>query len=122
MQQEERYIKGRPIVTIFHNEQNLYTVLRIRVDESNEAGVNKDAVVTGYFPRLYEEETYIFYGKFTEHPKYGPQFQVDHFQKICQRQNKVLFNIYQVNFLKELERKRPKILWTCWVKMLSNAL
>ena len=23
MQQEERYIKGRPIVTIFHNEQNL---------------------------------------------------------------------------------------------------
>lgn len=50
MQQEERYIKGRPIVTIFHNEQNLYTVLRIRVDESNEAGVNKDAVVTGYFP------------------------------------------------------------------------
>lgn len=81
MQQEERYIKGRPIVTIFHNEQNLYTVLRIRVDESNEAGVNKDAVVTGYFPRLYEEESYIFYGKFTDHPKYGPQFQVDHFRK-----------------------------------------
>lgn len=79
--EEEQFIKGRPIVTIFHNEQNLYTVLRVRVDESSEEGIKKDAVVIGYFPRLYEEETYIFYGRLTEHPKYGPQFQVEHFRK-----------------------------------------
>ena len=29
--EQGKYIKGKPIVTIFHNEQNLYTVLRIRV-------------------------------------------------------------------------------------------
>lgn len=81
MQQEEQFIKGRPIVTIFHNEQNLYTVLRIRIEDSNEDMGKKDVVVTGYFPRLYEEESYIFYGRFTEHPKYGPQFQVEHFRK-----------------------------------------
>ena len=49
-QENESYIKGKPIVTIFHNEQNLYTVLRIRVEESNLEMDEKEVAVTGYFP------------------------------------------------------------------------
>src|SRR5690606_377635 len=69
------------IVTIFHNEQNYYTVMRIRVDETSEAYDDKEAVITGYFPQIYEQESYIFYGDFTEHPKFGTQFQATHFRK-----------------------------------------
>ncbi|AZU63449.1 SF1B family DNA helicase RecD2 [Neobacillus mesonae] len=79
--EQGRFIKGRPIVTIFHNEQNLYTVLRIRVDETNHTYHDKEAVITGYFPKVYEQETYIFYGEFKEHPKFGLQFQANHFRK-----------------------------------------
>lgn len=78
---EGRYIKGRPIVTIFHNEQNLYTVLRVRVDETNHSYDEKEAVITGYFPKVYDQETYIFYGEFKEHPKFGLQFQAKHYRK-----------------------------------------
>ncbi|MGR3765149.1 SF1B family DNA helicase RecD2 [Rossellomorea sp. NS-SX7] len=78
---EEIYIKGRHLVTIFHNEENLYTVVRIRVDETNHSYEEKEAVITGHFPRIYEEETYVFYGRFQEHPKFGMQFHAKHFKK-----------------------------------------
>ncbi len=79
--EQGKFVKGRPIVTIFHNEQNLYTVLRIRVDETNDQYDDKEAVVTGYFPKVHEQETYIFFGEFKEHPKFGLQFHTDHFRK-----------------------------------------
>lgn len=79
--EQGKYVKGRPIVTIFHNEQNLYTVLRIRVDETNDQYDDKEAVITGYFPRIHEQETYIFFGEFKDHPKFGLQFQTNHFRK-----------------------------------------
>lgn len=79
--EQEKFIKGRHLVTIFHNEQNLYTVLRIRVEETNEHYEDKEAVITGYFPKIHEQETYIFYGSFKEHPRFGLQFNASHFRK-----------------------------------------
>ncbi|PFO03610.1 ATP-dependent RecD-like DNA helicase [Bacillus sp. AFS076308] len=79
--EQGKFVKGRPIVTIFHNEQNLYTVLRIRVDETNDQYDDKEAVITGYFPKIHEQETYVFFGEFKEHPKFGLQFHTNHFRK-----------------------------------------
>ena len=79
--EEETYIKGRHLVTIFHNEENLYTVVRIRVDETNDSYEDKEAVVTGNFPKIHEDETYVFYGRFQEHPRFGMQFHAKHFKK-----------------------------------------
>jgi exodeoxyribonuclease V alpha subunit len=79
--EQEKYIKGKHLVTIFHNEQNLYTVLRIRVEETSHSYEDKEAVITGYFPKIHEQETYIFFGEFTDHPKFGMQFQAKHFRK-----------------------------------------
>ena len=61
--QTKIFMKGRHIVTIFHNEQNLYSVVRIRVDETNAAYDEKEAVIVCYFPPIHEHETYVFYGK-----------------------------------------------------------
>src|SRR5690606_14345597 len=41
----------------------------------------KDLTIIGYFPKIHEEETYIFYGHFLEHPKYGRQFNVTHYKQ-----------------------------------------
>ncbi|MDX8364104.1 ATP-dependent RecD-like DNA helicase [Cytobacillus sp. IB215665] len=79
--EEQKYMKGTHLVTIFHNEANLYSVVRIRLQETNEQYTEKEAVVTGYFPRIHEDETYIFFGKLKEHPKFGVQFHVDSFRK-----------------------------------------
>ncbi|WP_110926981.1 SF1B family DNA helicase RecD2 [Bacillus massiliglaciei] len=79
--EEKPFMKGRHLVTIFHNESNMYSVVRIRVDDTNVNYDEKEAVVTGYFPRMHEHETYMFYGKMKEHPRFGLQFHVDHFRK-----------------------------------------
>lgn len=79
--EEKLFMKGRHLVTIFHNEENMYSVVRIRLDETNLDYDEKEAVVTGYFPRIHENETYIFYGTMKEHPRFGLQFQVEHFRK-----------------------------------------
>lgn len=78
---DKPYIKGTHLVTIFHNEQNLYSVVRIRVKDTNLSYDEKEAVVTGYFPPIHEEEIYTFYGKMKEHPRFGIQFHVDTFQR-----------------------------------------
>jgi exodeoxyribonuclease V alpha subunit len=80
-EEQGKFVRGRHLVTIFHNEQNLYTVLRIRVEETNDQYDDKEAVITGYFPRIHEQETYTFFGEFKDHPKFGMQFQVQHFRK-----------------------------------------
>ncbi|OLS41589.1 ATP-dependent RecD-like DNA helicase [Bacillus sp. MRMR6] len=79
--EQGKYVKGKHLVTIFHNEQNLYSVLRIRVEETNDDYDDKEAVITGYFPKIHEQETYIFFGEFKDHPKFGLQFQTNHFRK-----------------------------------------
>lgn len=79
--EQGKFVKGKHLVTIFHNEQNLYTVLRIRVEETNHDYNDKEAVITGYFPKIHEHETYIFFGEFKDHPKFGLQFQTKHFRK-----------------------------------------
>jgi exodeoxyribonuclease V alpha subunit len=79
--EQGKFVKGKHLVTIFHNEQNLYTVLRIRVEETNHEYEDKEAVITGYFPKIHEHETYIFFGEFKDHPKFGMQFLTKHFRK-----------------------------------------
>lgn len=79
--EQGKFVKGKHLVTIFHNEQNLYSVLRIRVEETNHEYEDKEAVITGYFPKIHEHETYIFFGEFKDHPKFGMQFQTKHFRK-----------------------------------------
>ncbi|MCD7032996.1 ATP-dependent RecD-like DNA helicase [Metabacillus sp. GX 13764] len=78
---QKEFVKGRLRAVIFHNESNLYTVLKLKISETNLSYEDKEITVTGYFPLLQEEETYTFYGTLAVHPKFGPQFQTEHFRK-----------------------------------------
>ncbi|MED4401036.1 ATP-dependent RecD-like DNA helicase [Metabacillus fastidiosus] len=79
--EDERFVKGLIKVVIFHNEQNLYTVLKVRIQETTEQIEDKEITVTGYFPLLHEDEVYTFFGKLINHSKFGLQFQVEHYRK-----------------------------------------
>ncbi|WP_374721749.1 SF1B family DNA helicase RecD2 [Peribacillus tepidiphilus] len=104
-EQNNIYMKGRHIVTIFHNEQNLYSVVRIRVEETNAVYDEKEAVVTGYFPPIYEHETYIFYGKLKEHPRFGLQFHVERFQKDLPQTKDGIINYLSSSLFKGIGKK-----------------
>ncbi|WP_445490233.1 SF1B family DNA helicase RecD2 [Niallia sp. 03133] len=103
--EQKKYIKGRHLVTIFHNEQNLYTVMRIRVDETNDSYDEKEAVITGYLPKIHEEETYCFFGDFKEHPKFGTQFHVDSFRKEMPQTKQGIITYLSSDLFKGIGRK-----------------
>ncbi|QED50183.1 SF1B family DNA helicase RecD2 [Cytobacillus dafuensis] len=104
-EQEKKYIKGRHLVTIFHNEQNLYTVLRIRVEETNHHYEDKEAVITGYFPKMHEQETYIFYGELKEHPKFGVQLHANHYRKDIPQTKQGVVNYLSSELFKGIGKK-----------------
>ncbi len=81
MNMEKNFITGRPIVTIFHNPQNLFSIIKLKIKSTNTTYTDKEIIVTGYFPSLVLEEPYKFTGLIKNHPKYGVQFQVETFQK-----------------------------------------
>ncbi|UQD52851.1 ATP-dependent RecD-like DNA helicase [Bacillus methanolicus] len=102
---DQKYIKGKHLVTIFHNDQNLYTVLRVRVEETNENYEEKEAVITGYFPRLHEQETYTFFGQMKEHPKFGLQFHANHFRKEMPQSKQGVINYLSSELFKGIGKK-----------------
>ncbi|MBU8879500.1 ATP-dependent RecD-like DNA helicase [Bacillus sp. FJAT-29790] len=103
--EQGKFIKGKHLVTIFHNEQNLYTVLRIRVEETNDEYEDKEAVITGYFPKMHEQETYIFYGELKDHPKFGVQFQANHFRKDIPQTKQGVVNYLSSELFKGIGKK-----------------
>lgn len=78
---DKLFILGRPIVTIFHNSANMYTIARIKIQETNISYDDKEIVVVGYFPKLVDDMLYRFTGSLKTHPKYGLQFHVNTFEK-----------------------------------------
>ncbi|TFI49616.1 ATP-dependent RecD-like DNA helicase, partial [Diaphorobacter sp. DS2] len=103
--EQGKFIKGRHLVTIFHNEQNLYTVVRIRVDETNDSYDEKEAVITGYLPKMHEHETYIFYGEFKDHPKFGIQFHASHYRKDLPQTKQGVANYLSSELFKGIGKK-----------------
>ena len=81
-EQNKLFIVGRPIVSIFHNEANMYSIVRVKIQETNLSYEEKEMIIVGYFPPLNEDDSYRFTGNTKSHPKYGLQFQVDTFEKM----------------------------------------
>ncbi len=71
-------ITGRLIKTIFHSEENLFTVGVFKLYDLNE----KDVTVTGYFPKFNKDLLIALSGNYIEHPRFGMQFQVAHYRRI----------------------------------------
>lgn len=75
------FIAGQIEAIFFENANNFYKVMLVTVTETNTDYLEKEIVVTGTFGQIQEEENYRFYGKIVNHPRYGDQFQVSHYEK-----------------------------------------
>ena len=90
-EEEKKFIKAQVLHTIFHNEENLYSVVSMKVIETNETYDEKKVMINGHFP-MHEDEVFTLTGHFN-HPKYGKQYMVETFKKNCRKQKQVWCNI-----------------------------
>lgn len=79
------YIKGNYRRSIYSSDKG-YVIGLFKVRETNDESlndyVNKTITFTGYFHELNVDDTYIFYGEETAHPRYGFQFQVSEYERV----------------------------------------
>lgn len=71
----EDYITGELLTVYFSNPSNYYKVILVKIDSTNTKVKETQTVVTGNFGQIQEGDQYKFFGKWTDHPKYGLQFQ-----------------------------------------------
>ncbi|MCE7790928.1 ATP-dependent RecD-like DNA helicase [Salipaludibacillus sp. CUR1] len=81
-EESKDYIKGELLHLIFHNEESLYTVAKIRVNQSSEKLDDKEVTVVGMMTEPERDVTYMFTGQFSDHPRFGRQYKFDQFQKV----------------------------------------
>ncbi|HLR80572.1 MAG TPA: ATP-dependent RecD-like DNA helicase [Bacillota bacterium] len=74
------FFKGEVLHTIFRNEREHFSIVKIKIEETNTTYKEKEIVVKGYLSQLTEGMTYYFYGEFVQHPKFGKQFNVHSYQ------------------------------------------
>ncbi len=65
-------ITGKITAILFRNEASSFTVAKFRLYELNE----KEITITGYLPVFTKDVLYTLSGDYTEHPRFGMQFQV----------------------------------------------
>ncbi|WP_332633471.1 SF1B family DNA helicase RecD2 [Halalkalibacter flavus] len=78
---ERGFIKGTVSHIVFRNEENFYTVALIHVQQTNEELKDKKVTVVGSLPKLEPDETFLFFGRVIDHPKFGVQYQVEQFRR-----------------------------------------
>ncbi|MDO4680257.1 MAG: ATP-dependent RecD-like DNA helicase [Aerococcus sp.] len=75
------YFVGEVKATFFTNPDNYYRVIKVGIDETNTLYSEDNIVMTGNFVDLQEGTTYQFYGEIVDHPRYGIQFKVSHYEQ-----------------------------------------
>ncbi|MDR0300267.1 MAG: ATP-dependent RecD-like DNA helicase [Streptococcaceae bacterium] len=80
---ERLFFSGKIETIFFSNPTNFYKVLLLEIDETNsESFGDSEIVVTGTIGEVIEgDEDYVFYGRLTNHPKYGEQLVVDTYER-----------------------------------------
>ncbi len=103
------YIKGKYKNSIYTSDSG-YTVGLFRVKESDcvEDLQNKTVTFTGFFPELNTEDTYIFYGNYIFHERYGYQFQVNEFERVEPVGTDAVYEFLSSSFVKGCGEKTAK--------------
>jgi exodeoxyribonuclease V alpha subunit len=84
------YIEGIVKAIIYHNEENSFTITKVKITDTTEKldlfqlDESDYLTVTGYFPKPLRGEEIRFFGEFTEHNKYGLQYVVRNLEKMSE--------------------------------------
>ena len=105
------YIQGKYKKSIFEGN-NGYLVGLFRVRESSEDIYelvnNRTITFTGSFPNLNTDDTYILYGEYIYHEKFGYQFKVDTYERIEPKGEDAIIEFLTSDFVKGCGEKRAK--------------
>ena len=105
------YIKGHYQRSIYQNS-NGYHIGLFKVKETNSEELtpflDKTITFTGYFHELNDMDTYLFFGKMVEHPKYGTQFNVSSYERCKPEEKDAIVEFLTSGLFKGIGEKKAK--------------
>lgn len=81
MTNTESFVKGQCVAILFRNETNFYSVIRVKISETNEQFDDGTVTVVGMMPAIHEDDMILAHGRVVSHPKFGRQYQVTKISK-----------------------------------------
>ena len=107
----ENYIKGNFKQSIFSSEKG-YIIGLFRIKETDiiemQEYVNRTITFTGYFHELNTDDTYLFFGEPTNHPKYGFQFNVTSYERVKPEGKDALIEFFSSDLFKGIGKNIAK--------------
>lgn len=106
----QTYIKGNVRKIIFSGNSG-YIVGLFKVKDSSDEFIeliNSTVTFTGYFHELNENDTYMFYGDFTIHNKYGEQFLVSTYERVKPEEKDSIVEFLSSDLFKGIGEKKAK--------------
>lgn len=97
LQDEVTQIEGLVAEIIFRNEENGYTVCTLADSD--------DTTAVGLLPYLHPGESVRLTGKWTNHPDYGRQFKVSHYEPITPRSSQAIIHYLSSGLIKGIGAK-----------------
>ena len=105
------YIKGNYHKNIYQTSQG-YNIGTFKVMDTNDKQlidyIGKTITFTGYFHELNNIDTYLFYGKLVEHPKYGLQFEVENYERCLPEAKDSIIEFLTSGLFKGIGEKKAK--------------
>jgi exodeoxyribonuclease V alpha subunit len=119
------FVRGTCVSTLFHNPDNLYSVIKLKIIDTNESIDSDEIMVVGYISQLQREEDVTVYGKKINHPKYGQQYQISSYTKEMPKSTEGLVQYFSSDIFKGIGKKTAEKLVAvlgedCIPRILSN--
>ena len=104
------FIKGNLKKILFQGD-NGYLVGLFKIKEADNENldlINQTITFTGYFHEFNDMDTYILYGKFVFHPKYGEQFQTENYERCNKEDKESIIEFLTSGLFKGIGEKKAK--------------
>lgn len=79
-------VKGYLVTTLFHNEKNHYSIIKIRIDQKKD----EKLTIVGYFDIPEKNELIMYNGEYVDHERFGRQFKAEYIEKILPNSNEAI--------------------------------
>ena len=104
----EYFFSGIVERIIFENASNFFKIVLLEIEDTDSDFDDFEIIVTGTMAEIIEGENYTFWGELTQHPKYGEQLKLTHYER-SKPSSSGLIKYFQASTLKGLVKTAEKI-------------
>ena len=95
-------VKGYVVATLFHNVNNHYSIIKIRIDQKKD----EKLTIVGYFDIPEKNELIMYHGEYVDHERFGRQFKAEFIEKVLPNSNEAVIRFLSSSSMQYFSTRR----------------